>query len=613
MITLFAGLFVVLRHGLRPLVQLSQAAGRIANGDLEVRIREAGPPEMQGLITSFNRMTTAIRELIAKENEQRHAIETLHERYSTALAGIHEGLVLFDADDRLVFCNDRFRAIYSLMSDLIVPGVQLADLVRAGFERGQVAAPVNDADARLSAGLVAHGAIVPTPRFLPLSDDRWVRIAERRTSDGGTVGLHSDVTEELKIERLLREAKDQAEAGSRAKSEFLAKMSHDLRTPLTAVLGFSEFLLLDGGQEALTPKQRNAVSKIERSAIHLVSMVEEILDLARIENRSAKLATEAVSLPTALAEVLDFLRPAAKEHNVAIDHENVRADLPDVIGDRSRIIQVLTNLISNAVKYGRAGGRVVVSAQSTGDEFVRVAVTDFGPGIPDDFRERLFLPFSYMSQDGVADGTGIGLSISKELVEQMGGSIGVDSQTGKTEFWFILRASAIAATPTSDRTTASVQTGRVRTLGDVGPVTVLYVDDTEENRELVHRLLERFDNVRYLEADGGDLGVAIARRERPDLILMDLRMPGMNGFETLGALRTDPATSAIPVIALTGAAMSFEQEEIAAAGFDGYVTKPFRVASLFGTLVEALDLRDRNTVAAHQPMQSSLGADITPL
>jgi len=528
---------------------------------------------------------------VLKEAEERSARAEL--RLRNAVDRIADGFRLWDAQDRLVLYNRSFKQ-QSNTPEATEIGITYEATLRAAVARGSIASARGREELYIQERLDWHRRADGRPYQMRRTDGRWFEVREYRTDEGGTVYLRADITERKQREQELSSARDAAEQASRAKSEFLSRMSHDLRTPLNAVLGFSQLLLMERGREALTRQQHEAVTTIERTGRHLLGLVEDILDLSRIENRALELATEPLSLVALCSEVLTLVQPLAEKRGVTIRHDLIRPTSPQVLGDHKRVIQVLTNLVSNAIKYGGTGGNVVIGAERQDDGLVHISVTDFGPGIPTELHGQLFQPFNRIGQEGATEGTGIGLTIAKGLVERMGGTIGFKSTPGEgTTFWFTLPAAAAPVLPVDSPAEDGAQIVQVRSLGQVGPATVLYVEDTPENRTLVRRLLGRFANIRYLEAETGEVGLEVARRELPDIVLMDMRLPGISGIEALRVLRSDPLTRSMTVIGLTGAAMPHEAAEIRQAGFDGYITKPFRIGVLLDTLTKALDRKTR--------------------
>jgi len=377
-----------------------------------------------------------------------------------------------------------------------------------------------------------------------------------------------------------------AEQASRAKSEFLSSMSHELRTPLNAIIGFGQLLAADQ-LRASEEQKRTFVDHIVTSGKHLLTLINEILNLAQIEAGRLVMSLE----PVALGDVFDDCR-AMTEPLAA--QRGIRMLLPErctlsVVADRTRLKQVLLNLLSNAVKYNRDNGAVVLECTQAGGR-VRVSVQDTGLGLSEEQVSALFQPFNRLGQEaGPHEGTGIGLVVTRHLVEMMGGSIGVRSMPGTgSVFWIELRESGAAVLPAQPA--AAAQGPEAPAVADAAAevATVLCVEDNPANLELVRSVLGFRPDLRLLSAPDGRKGVDMARNHRPDVILMDNNMPGLNGREALAILRDDPATAHIPVIAVTANAMPTAIDEGLAAGFFRYLTKPIDVAALNDAVDSAL-------------------------
>ncbi|MFO7481435.1 PAS domain S-box protein [Oceanibaculum nanhaiense] len=386
------------------------------------------------------------------------------------------------------------------------------------------------------------------------------------------VGIVQDVTDMVR-------AKEQAEAASRAKSEFLSSMSHELRTPLNAVMGFAQVLEID---EGLTEDQLDSVRTIRKSGQHLLQLINEILDLARIESGRLELSIEDVGLAELFAESGSLVTPLAAGRDIAVQFARKPSAIA-VRGDRTRLNQVLVNLLSNAVKYNRRSGSVVVTALPGDDGMIRIAVADTGAGIPAEKLDELFTPFNRLGAENTEiEGTGIGLVIAKRLIEGMGGRIGVESRAGAgSTFWFELPGAKLAAAQPSAAQSLEESPRRQWALPEG---TVLYVEDNPANLKLVRQALVRHPQVTLLEAYNGSLGLDLAQVHLPDVILLDINMPGMNGLEVLARLKADPATRDIPVLALSAAAMEKDVQRGRGAGFEEYLTKPIDINSLLETL-----------------------------
>ena len=395
----------------------------------------------------------------------------------------------------------------------------------------------------------------------------------------------------------LESAKAVAEKANRAKSEFLSSMSHELRTPLNAVLGFAQLLAAETPPPS--PAQKESIDQIVQAGWYLLRLINEILDLALIESGRVTMAQESIALTDVLQDCQAMIAPQA-------DKRGVRMMFPEadnrfhVRADRTRIKQVMVNLLSNAIKYNRAGGTVAVECALSGDNRVRIGVRDSGAGLAPEQLAQLFQPFNRLGQEAHAEeGTGIGLVVTKQLVELMGGVVGVDSQPGVgSVFWVELPAAfAPARLPDGSGEHDADQADQGAAQRSSSRRTLLYVEDNPANRILVEQLIARRPDLKLLTAIDGQQGVDLARTAQPDLILMDINLPGISGFGALKMLREDPTTALIPVIALSANAMQSDIDKGLKAGFCHYLTKPIKV----GEFMEALDAALRYARAIRQP------------
>jgi PAS domain S-box-containing protein len=379
----------------------------------------------------------------------------------------------------------------------------------------------------------------------------------------------------------LEEAKRAAESANRAKSEFLSRMSHELRTPLNAILGFGQ--LLEMG--APTPRQRQQVEQILKGGRHLLELINEVLDLARIEAGALHLSPEPVSVRQACAEVGDLVRPLAERHGVRV--EAACATAPDlyVRADNQRLKQVLLNLLGNGVKYNRThGGCVSLTWEELPGGRVRLAVRDTGPGIAPEMRQRLFNPFDRLGAEATAvEGTGLGLVLCKRLTEAMGGTLDLTSTVGQGTTVFVDLPRAAPAQRAGPRPPAALAPAAARG----GRGTVLYVEDNRANLGLMEDVLASRPGVRLLSATQGGAGLELARQHRPDLILLDVHLPDVPGDEVLRQVRSDPHLRTTPVIVISADATPTQAQRLRAAGASEYLTKPLDV-SRFLTLLDRL-------------------------
>jgi PAS domain S-box-containing protein len=409
----------------------------------------------------------------------------------------------------------------------------------------------------------------------------------------GVFAAARDVTELKRYEQTLQQknaelesTKSAAEKANLAKSDFRSSMSHELRSPLNAILGFAQ--LMETASPLPDPLQKESIEQILKAGWHLLTLINEILDLARIESGKLSLSPEPTSLAEVLSECEAMIEPQAQKSGIAMTFPT--SPLPYfVIADRTRLKQVLINLLSNGIKYNQAGGAVVVDCAATTPERIRVSVKDTGAGLSPDEVAQLFQPFNRLGQEGRGqEGTGIGLVVAKQLIELMGGVIGVGSAMGGgSVFWFELNAAAepVLALESSEPTApaaSQVKSGAPRR-------TLLYVEDNPANLKLVEQLIARRPELRLLSAGDGMTGIKLARENMPDMILMDINLPGLSGIETLEILRADPTTAHITVVALSANAMPHDIEKGLQAGFFSYLTKPIRVTEFMHILDASLE------------------------
>ncbi len=408
----------------------------------------------------------------------------------------------------------------------------------------------------------------------------------------GVFAAARDITEWQLLDRALREtnialegAKSAAEKANLAKSDFLSSMSHELRSPLNAILGFGQ--LMEAGPPLPTPAQKESIEQILQAGWYLLALINEILDLSLIESGRLSLSLESISLAEVLEDCQAMIEPQAHKSGIRLQFP-AAGNSCYVKADRTRLKQVIVNLLSNAIKYNSVNGSVEVSCDSSTAERVRVSFRDNGQGLSEEYLAQLFQPFNRLGQEaGDEEGTGIGLVVSKRLVELMGGSIGVDSAVGVgSVFWIDLIVAEPPQMAKGDGVAGSWAPAPVAS-GSVQRV-LLYVEDNPANLMLVEKLIERRPDIRLLTATDGQRGIEIARVARPDVILMDINLPGISGIDAMKTLADDPATARIPVIALSANAMPHDIARGLRAGFFRYLTKPIRVNEFMETLDLAL-------------------------
>ena len=564
-----------LKPAARALSELTQYSQALEQGRRGLPINKSGVREFEILAAALQRAT-------AELTERGEAARAANERLTTAIEALDEGFVIFDRDDRLVMSNQRYRDYYSLTSDLIVPGVSFETLVREGARRGQFPEARGRISEWVADRMAAHRS-ADSVFEQRLDDGRILRVSERRTPDGGVVGFRFDITE-------LNEARGKAERANNAKSEFLANMSHEVRTPLAGIIGMIDLVQ----QTRLTEEQRGYVALAGSAANSLLDIVNDILDISKIESVGLDLVEVPFTLEQSLGDALRTLRLRAEAKHIEFHyHDNTELDA-DLVGDPVRLRQIIINLAGNAIKFTERGSVVVAARtleRADGRVVLLFSVRDSGIGIPAEHHERIFEPFA--QADGSTSrsygGTGLGLTICKRLVDAMNGLIWIESEPGKgSEFCFTVPVGlAVRKARESEASRRPLAHNLQRGL------RILVVEDHNINRLIANRLLTRHGHD-VLEAESGFDALALIETERPDLILMDLQLPGISGFDVVERMRLMPApTCDTPVIALTANALSGDRERCLDAGMQGYVSKPFKAATLLDEIGRVVAARPK--------------------
>lgn len=493
------------------------------------------------------------------------------ERSRVLMASAHEAIILALPNGTIVDANDQAARLTGYAKDSLI-GMRATNLHPEEF-KGQI-----EASFRI---LAERGAYRERVELLTASGRRVpVDITSTKIDDGEGdlfIGLFRDLSEQLEREAALQSAKDAAESANRAKSEFLSNMSHELRTPLNSIIGFSQLILRN---PSLPIGDKENAHEIHRAGKHLLELINDILDLAKIEAGKLDLNIEQVSVASVLDEAFNCVVPLADRRQIKLQHIN-GAGLAWASADRTKLRQVIINLLANAIKYNKPGGLVSLKMGAVSGTHLRIEIADTGRGIKEEFWPDLFKPFmrATMAQDAI-EGTGLGLPLSKRLVEAMGGTIGFSSEYGAgSTFWVDLPLTGAPEGLEPENQEPEEGAEQLSLTSDIAPaaVTILYVEDNPANLRLVTKLLGSRPDVRLISVHTPELGLEFADAHLPEIILLDINLPGMDGYALLAKLRKLPGLIGTPIIAVSANAMPGDIEKGLKAGFDEYLTKPLDV------------------------------------
>ena len=588
---------VLMARGLtKGLHQLVNVSTRIQYGEHDLRADIQRVDEVGQLAVDFNQMLDSLasvrRDLVASE-----------ERFDLAMRGSNDGVWDWNILTNEVYYSPRWKAIVGYKDDelenkfssferLLHPDdykkvmQMIEDYLSGKAEKFEIEFRMHHKDAHweyiLGRGHVVRDAVGKPIRMTGTAVD----ITERKLAEEQILKLNSEL--ELRVKNRTSElmsAKEDAERANKAKSEFLSRMSHELRTPMNAILGFSQLLEADKSQP-LSEDQTESVNEIIHAGEHLLELINEVLDLARIESGKISVSLEPVSVQEVLIECTALIKPLAEEREITVDEYNSCNNNYYVLADHTRLKQVLLNLLSNAVKYNKEKGLIKISCESIGDN-LKLCVADTGGGLATNEQERLFIPFERLGAETTGiEGTGIGLALCKRIMECMNGEIGLGS-TGSagSEFWIILPIST--AIPIENQQTDSIGKNIRKSFEQsLYQHMVLYIEDNPANTRLIQRIFKQHRKDIYLLTAGTPSeGIELVQELKPGLILLDINLPEMDGYDVMKCLQANVKTRNIPVVGVSANAMTKDIARSKSAGFKDYLTKPVDMVKLL-TVVE---------------------------
>jgi PAS domain S-box-containing protein len=510
----------------------------------------------------------------------RKTAERAEQRLAMAIDAMSEGFVIYDENDRLVMANDAYRKLRSVDKDILLPGITFEDIVRTAVRRGHYDTEGEDPEEWIAKQVNIRKQSECAETLVRFTDGRWMLRRERRTRQGEMVGVRSDITAFKETEEALRLARENAEAADRAKTEFVANISYELRTPINSIIGFNQLMLAS----VLTPKQQECAEIIKKSSEHLLQLVNNVLDLSKIVSDCIELEAVPFDLPALLAETILSLTPLARAKGIALLS---RTDLRGVIavtGDPHRLRQILINLLGNAINF-TSNGSVTLSASGIGGRFL-FEIADTGDGIPQDKLSVIFERFSQVKmQPAQGQGAGLGLAITKSLVDLMDGQIMVESEIGRGSTFSVCLPLARSELPLAAPRLADnrISESLERSRADCG-YDVLVAEDHPLNRALITELLGSI-GCRVTMADNGQQLLEALDAADFDLVILDNQMPIMNGAEAAEKIRgRNDWKMRIPIIALTADAMLEAERAYRRIGVSEFITKPLDVAHVMETV-----------------------------
>jgi signal transduction histidine kinase/CheY-like chemotaxis protein len=560
---------LVSRSIVTPIKSVTNAMQQLSSGDTEVEVgyrdRRDEIGQMVEAISVFRKNAIEKRamevENLETEKKNLREIAEARARLTDAIETISEGFSLYDADDKLVIFNSKYKNNFAADADIIKAGTTFETIARTAAERGKIDGADGSHETWLAKRIAQHRSASST-HIQHRSDGRWIQVSERKTAEGGVVATYADITELKQREAELATARDAADAANQTKSSFLANMSHELRTPLNAIIGYSEILQEDAADKG-DKEPIGDLQKIESAGRHLLGLINNILDLSKIEAGKMDVFIEPVDITALVKEVVSIVKPLTDKNENVVE-VICPADIGSFRSDQTKIKQCLLNLMSNASKF-TSKGTLTLAVAREGDSQVRFGVSDTGVGMTDEQLGRLFQAFSQADASTTKrfGGTGLGLAITKHFCTMLGGDVTVESSPGKGST-FTMRLPDQGVAP------AAVELPAPAAAKADGRTTVLVVDDDASVRGLLAKTLER-EGYRVILAGNGIEALALAREHRPQAITLDVMMPQLDGWGTLKELKADAALRDIPVIMVT---VLNERGMAIPLGAADFVTKP---------------------------------------
>ena len=573
--------FLVSKTISNPLLRLQNALAAVGKGDFSMKINAFSQDEIGMLSKFFNNMISDLRETtvsrdalekanqallikVAEKEEAEKKVYLERQNLYSMLNSLPMAFHLQAPDYTVPFANKVFRELFGDPQKR-----KCYDLMHQRTQPCEVCGPFRVFD---------HKKYEPTI-WRARNNRTYITVCTPFTDIDGSplvMEMALDITEQEAAKKEAIQAREVAEKASKAKTEFLTNMSHELRTPMNAILGFSQ--LLEMGQEnSLDSIQQDQVQHILKAGKHLLELINDVLDLSRIESGHISLSIEEFHPTTLISEVFEFLQPLLIEKKLSFQVLPQKTPELSVIADRVRLKQVLLNIVSNAIKYNRLGGSVSITIRKLADKKILISIQDTGIGISPENLGEIFKPFQRIESNlAIIEGTGIGLTISRKLVEQMNCSLEAQSEEGKGSCFSITLPEGKGLLPLEEEELV-VKPDSAHSKNRENNFQILYIEDNPANMDLVSSILFR-PNLKLIQAPDANLGIELAKAHKPDLILMDINLPGINGYEVLKIIRTEPSLSSVPVIALSAYGMESDIKKGLSAGFNDYICKPIQVA-----------------------------------